>query len=190
MTVLIVPALLILVSAWVLLLTFFRAPRKRIDRVYTGFGTASCWVGGTKLDVRGLENIRPGEAYVIVPNHESDWDPIALLAALKQLSVRFIAKNEVIRVPILGQAMLRSGNVRVERSNTQGDVERIRKEMAQRPLDVSIIFYAEGTRSKDGALHPFKKGAFVTAIAYGIPILPVGHGGAYRIWKKHRTIGA
>jgi 1-acyl-sn-glycerol-3-phosphate acyltransferase len=54
--------------------------------------------------------------------------------------------------------------------------------MAERALDVSVLFYAEGTRSRDGALHPFKMGAFVTAINSGLPVLPIGHAGSYRIW--------
>jgi 1-acyl-sn-glycerol-3-phosphate acyltransferase len=184
--VLALPLLLILVSLYVLVLALLRVPRSHIDRGYWWFAETSCRIGGTKLEVHGLENIRPGEAYVVVPNHESNWDPVALVAALNKLPARFIAKKQIIRIPIFGWALLRSGNVRVERTNTQGDVERIRKEMAERPLDVSILFYAEGTRSRDGALHAFKKGAFVTAIAYGLPILPVGHGGTYRIWQPLR----
>jgi 1-acyl-sn-glycerol-3-phosphate acyltransferase len=53
-------------------------------------------------------------------------------------------------------------------------------------METSMLFYAEGTRSRDGALHAFKKGAFVTAIAYGLPILPIGHAGCYRIWSPLR----
>jgi 1-acyl-sn-glycerol-3-phosphate acyltransferase len=72
--------------------------------------------------------------------------------------------------------------VRVVRTDTQDDVDRIRKQMETQSREVSMIFYAEGTRSRDGALHPFKKGAFVTAISHGLPVLPLGHAGCYRIW--------
>jgi 1-acyl-sn-glycerol-3-phosphate acyltransferase len=183
---LILPAALIATSAWVFLLVMVGAPRRWVDRAYHFFGAMGCWVGGTRVHLSGLDNIQPGQAYVIVPNHESNWDPVVLTHALNVLPFRFIAKKQVIRVPVLGAALLKSGNVRVERTNTQGDVERIRKQMAERALDVSILFYAEGTRSRDGALHPFKKGAFVTAISYGLPILPVGHAGTYRIWRPLR----
>jgi 1-acyl-sn-glycerol-3-phosphate acyltransferase len=54
--------------------------------------------------------------------------------------------------------------------------------MAERQAGVSLLFYAEGTRSRDGALHPFKKGPFATAIAAGLPILPVATAGTFRIW--------
>jgi 1-acyl-sn-glycerol-3-phosphate acyltransferase len=180
---LVLPVALITVSAAVLVMALLRVPRSRIDRIYTGFAAFARWVANTPLHVSGLENFRPGQAYIVVPNHESDWDPVMMVAALSMLPVRFIVKRQITQIPIFGWALLRSGNVRVVRTHTQGDVERIREKMASRPLDVSILFYAEGSRSRDGALHPFRKGAFATAIAYGMPILPVGHGGCYGIWK-------
>lgn len=173
---------LIAMSAWAVILALFGAPRRTIDRVYTGFAGFALRVGGTPLEVEGLENLEPGRSYVVVANHESNWDPIALVAALRNLSLRFVAKKEIIAIPVFGRALLLTGNIRVERTNTQGDIHRIRQRMAERPLDRSMLFYAEGTRSRDGALHPFKKGAFVTALAYGMAVLPVGHAGCYWIW--------
>ncbi len=181
-----VPAALGLVSLWILVLSFLRAPRERIDRAYWWFGRVGCRIAGSKLLVRGLDGVQPGKAYVLVPNHESNWDPVVLVAALETIPARFVAKRQIIRIPVFGWALLRSGNVRVERTNTQGDVERIRRQMEERPLDVSILFYAEGTRSREGALREFRKGAFVTAISYGLPVLPIGHAGTYRIWRPGR----
>lgn len=162
-----------------------RAPQRAVDWLYHGFTGFSIWAGGTRLIVRGLEHLEPGQAYVIVPNHESGWDPIALVAALPN-SVRFLVKSELIKIPIFGAALLSTGNVKVERTNTQADVERIRARMAKRPLEASVLVYAEGTRSRDGGLHEFKKGAFATAISYGLPVLPVGHAGCRRIWPPER----
>ena len=54
----------------------------------------------------------------------------------------------------------------------------------RRRPDVSVLFFAEGTRSRDGALHPFKMGAFATALAARLPILPVAIAGTYAIWPK------
>jgi 1-acyl-sn-glycerol-3-phosphate acyltransferase len=96
--------------------------------------------------------------------------------------VRFVVKKEISDIPIFGWAVIQTGSVRVERTGDQSDVDRIRERMGERPLDTSMLFYAEGSRSRDGALHPFKKGAFATAIAYQLPILPIGHAGCYRIW--------
>jgi 1-acyl-sn-glycerol-3-phosphate acyltransferase len=98
--------------------------------------------------------------------------------------LRFIIKKELMRIPIFGNALQHSGNVRVVRTETGGDVERIRRGMEERDPAISIIFFAEGTRARDGALHPFKIGAFTTAIGYGLPILPVAHAGNFAIWPK------
>ncbi len=160
--------------------------RERADACYPGFADLCLRLGVTDLQVRGLEHARPGRSYVIVANHESNWDPIALVAAFRGRAVRFIAKKEIIRIPVFGHALLATGNVMVERANTAADVARIRRAMESRALDVSILFYPEGTRSRDGALHAFKKGAFSTAIAYGMPLLPVGHAGTFHVWPPGR----
>jgi 1-acyl-sn-glycerol-3-phosphate acyltransferase len=179
---LVLPPALVLASLWVLFLALLGVPPAWIDRAYTGFARFALWVAGTRVEVHGLEHVRLGEAYVVVPNHESDWDPVVLMAALKQLRLRAVIKEQAARIPIFGRALLHTGNVRVERTDTAADVQRLREAMAARRPDVSMLFYAEGTRSRDGAFHAFKKGAFVTAITYQLPILPVGTAGTRRVW--------
>ena len=182
--VLLLPALLIYASAAVYIGTLFKASTTRLHYFYVWFARACLRVSATDLEVRGLEHLQPGQAYVVVPNHESTWDPPALVAGLPQLVLRFIVKKELMRIPIFGNALQHSGNVRVLRTQVGGDAARIRQVMEERDPAVSILFFAEGTRARDGALHPFKKGAFTTAIAYGLPILPVAHAGNYAIWPK------
>ena len=183
---LIIPAATIALSLCALYRVLRGAPRSKVDRVYWIFGKMILRVGGTRLEVHGLEKIEAGQGYVVVPNHESNWDPPSLLAALTGTPLRFIVKREISDVPIFGWAVIQTGSVRVERTGDQSDVDRIRERMEKRPLDTSMLFYAEGTRSRDGGLHPFKKGAFATAIAYRLPVLPVGHAGCHRIWHPLR----
>jgi 1-acyl-sn-glycerol-3-phosphate acyltransferase len=184
--VLIIPATAIGVSLCLLFRVLRGAPRSKLDSMYWSFGRIALRVLGTRLEVHGLENIRPGQGYVVVPNHESNWDPPALLAALTGTPLRFIVKREISDIPIFGWAIVQTGSVTVERTGDQSDVDRIREKMGTGSTDISMIFYAEGTRSRDGALHPFKKGAFVSAIAYRMPVLPIGHAGCRRIWPPDR----
>ena len=156
----------------------------RIHRLYVSICRMCLLVGGTKLVVHGVERIEPGRAYVVVPNHESGWDPLCLLVGLPQLVMRFVTKQQFMRIPILGHALRLTGNIRVLRADTKGDFERIHAGMDRRDPEVSILFFAEGTRSRDGALHPFKAGAFATALGYGVPILPVGLAGTRHIWQR------
>ena len=163
-------------------LVFVRAPRRWVDRVYVGFARLALRLAGTHVEVHGREHVRPGSAYVVVPNHESGWDPVVLVAALAPLPLRLVVKAETMRTPLLGRALLWTGNVRVDRTDTAADVARVRAAMARRPSDLSVVFYAEGTRSRDGALHAFKTGPFATAIDQGLPILPVATAGTRPIW--------
>lgn len=160
------------------------AEARRVHHPYLAFARWCLWVGGTRLHVAGAERVPPDRAFVVVSNHESNWDPVCILAGLPQLVIRFVAKREIMDLPLFGHALRRTGNVTVVRTHTAGDVERLRDAMAQRDPVVSLLFFPEGTRSPDGALHPFKMGAFTTALAAGLPILPLGVAGTYEIWRK------
>ena len=176
------PALILLYSLAGLALA--RTGPARVHRLYVSMARLCLLVGGTRLHVEGAERIEPGQAYVVVPNHESGWDPLCLPAGLPQLVMRFVAKQQFMRIFILGHALRRTGNVRVLRNHTEGDVARIRAAMDTRDPAVSILFFAEGTRSRDGGLHAFKMGAFATALGYGLPILPIGIAGTRHIWER------
>lgn len=181
-SIVVLPVALMLYSAGAWLTASLGGSRERVNAFYRSFARTCLRVAGTRLEVRGLDELEPGQAYVVVPNHESNWDSVGLVAALNG-NVRFVAKRQIIRIPVFGHALLATGNVMVDRANTREDVERIRRGMQERPVDVSVLFYAEGTRSRDGALHAFKKGAFATAIGYGLPVLPVGVAGSRWIWQ-------
>ncbi len=179
----VLPTLIFLYSLAAIALSLAGVGPKRVHRLYLSICRVCLRVGGTRLLVREAERIEP-RPYVVVANHESGWDPVCLLAALPQLVLRFIAKRQFMDIPVLGQALRLTGNVRVVRTDTRGDVERIHAGMDRRDPAVSILFFAEGRRSRDGALHPFKMGAFVTALAHGLPILPVAIAGTRPIWTR------
>ncbi|MHC4932667.1 MAG: lysophospholipid acyltransferase family protein, partial [Planctomycetota bacterium] len=172
--------LLCCVAATGLALAGAAAPR--VHRIYVAFARFCLRVGGTSLIVHGAERVDPDRAYVLVPNHESSWDPPCILVGLPRLVMRFVVKHQLMDLPILGQALRLTGNVRVVRTQTARDAESIRTVMHRRDSGVSILFFAEGRRSRDGALHSFKMGAFATALEYGLPILPIGIAGPRPIW--------
>ncbi|MFQ5513699.1 MAG: lysophospholipid acyltransferase family protein [Myxococcota bacterium] len=184
----VLPLAVIAHSLWALGLALRGRPRPEIDRVYVHFAHFCVRLAGTEIEARGLEHVKPAQAYVIVPNHESNWDPIVLLATLEGLSIRFVVKRELLRLPVFGAALLRTGNVRVDRNAPAADVQRIKTTMSARDPAVSILFYAQGTRSRDGSFRPFKKGAFATAIREGLPVLPVATAGTYGIWRPHSAV--
>src|SRR5262249_23207086 len=98
--------------------------------------------------------------------------------------IRFVAKQEIYRIPIFGAAVKAMGNIRVERTGSEGDKQRIEAAVEQVRTRTSILFFAEGTRSVDGKLRPFKKGAAVLAIDAQVPLVPLAVAGAYEITPK------
>jgi 1-acyl-sn-glycerol-3-phosphate acyltransferase len=171
-------------SAVALVLALAGAGVQRVQPLYLSLSRLFLRIGSTRLEVRGAENIDSGRAYVLVCNHESGWDPFCIIAGLPQLLIRFVAKQELTRIPVFGAALLRTGNLKVVRSDTSGDARRLREGMEGRDPSVSILFFAEGTRSRDGSFGPFKTGAFVTAIGYGLPVLPIALAGTFAVWPK------
>jgi 1-acyl-sn-glycerol-3-phosphate acyltransferase len=180
--------LLIGVSAGAILQrALFRTPPSDMNWPYTVFARAFVAISGAPLWVYGKEHLRAGEAYVVVSNHESNLDPFAIMDGIRELVIRFVVKRQLAVVPIFGQALVVTGNASVERRGRgRGDMRRIREVVSRRDPRVSLLFFAEGTRSKDGRLHPFKRGAFATAISTGMPLLPVGVAGTYAVLRPGR----
>lgn len=181
---LVLPASLGIYSLLAIAGALLGASAARLNRVYVSFARLCLRVGGTRLEVHGTDHIEPGQVYVVVTNHESAWDAPVIVAGLSDLVLRHVAKAEIMRIPIFGHALRLTGNVTVTRHETEADTRRLREGMGMRDPDVSVVFFAEGTRSRDGAFHPFKLGAFATALEWRLPVLPVAIAGTYPIWPK------
>lgn len=139
---------------------------------------------GTKLEVEGLEKIDKNRPYIFVGNHQSHFDVLSAFSVLPQ-PVRYIAKKELFKFPIFGWAMMAAGIIKVDRSNREKALKSIDTAVETIKKGVSITIFPEGTRSHDGNIHKFKKGAFVMAMKGQIPIVPVAISGARYILKKH-----
>lgn len=154
-----------------------------IERVIRGWSRAWLIASGTKLEIEGQENVDPSQSYVVVANHLSSLDIMACFLAVR-LPIRYLAKKELFRVPILAQGMRAVGIIEVDRdarSAIHAEVNRQAKDLIAKKR--SLIIYAEGTRPRNGLMRPFKKGAFTMAIAAGLPILPLSIHGSYEAFK-------
>lgn len=139
---------------------------------------------GVQLKVEGLENLPEGH-FVLAANHQSHFDALVLFAHIRR-HLRFVAKNELKKIPIFGPALVRAGNVFIARSGGEGDKAILAQAVKAVQERVSLVFFAEGTRSDDGDLKPFKKGAAVFAIAAQVPLIPVAIAGTYGILPKKK----
>jgi 1-acyl-sn-glycerol-3-phosphate acyltransferase len=142
---------------------------------------------GLKMVIRGREKIEPGQSYVIISNHQSHFDIFALMTLLG-VQYRWVLKKELRRVPLFGYALYQMDNIYVDRSDNRKAVESIREGVKRLPPGVSVLFFAEGTRSPDYSIQEFKKGGFVTAVESGLPILPVTVNGSRRALPRGSVV--
>ena len=140
------------------------------------------WGAGTPLDVRGLEKV-PAGPVVYASNHSSMFDIWALSAALPG-STRFVAKQELARIPFFGNAMVKAGHVTIDRFNRGKAFEAYDRAAKTIQSGISTIVFPEGTRSRTGELLPFKNAPFGLAIAAQVPLVPVYVHNTFEIFPK------
>jgi len=137
------------------------------------------WGAGVDLQVEGDGGIDWGRPHLFVCNHQSMIDiPTAFMAL--RCDVRFIAKRELSYLPFLGWYMRATGMIFVDRGQSEQARQSIRLAGERVRAGASVLAFPEGTRTPDGRVHEFKKGAFVVAIEAGVPIVPVAIEGAQR----------
>ena len=128
-------------------------------------------------------NIEPeqGKATILMCNHSSSYDIPLAFKAFPKHSIRMLSKKELSKVPLMGKAMQASEFPFIDRKNRYQAIKDL--QYAKKLMESGILLWVapEGTRSKDGRLAPFKKGAFVTAIQAEAIIIPIGIKGAHNI---------
>jgi len=135
------------------------------------------------ITVVGAENIEPGTSYVICANHQSHYD-IYVLYGWLGIDFKWVMKKELEKVPVLGPACKTLGHIFIDRSDSKRAIETINAAKTKIVNGTSVVFFPEGSRSSDGIVKPFKKGAFRMAIDLGLPILPVTINGTKKVLPK------
>ena len=139
---------------------------------------------GVRVHVEGLERITPGTTYVFVSNHQSIYDIPVLFASLPY-QLRIISKASLAKFPVLGWHLRRGGHLFVDKRhpNHEGILGRWRALVND---GLSLIIFAEGTRSMDGTVARFKAGSFLLALEAGLPIVPLAVVGTRHVMQKGR----
>ena len=121
---------------------------------------------------------------VVVANHQS-WFDVFALAAYLPASVKFVAKQELAKIPVFGRAWSNCGHISIDRGDRTRAIRSIDRAVERaRSEAIAVTMFPEGTRSPDGRLYSFKKGAFVLALKAGVPVVPVGISGSREIMPK------
>ena len=153
-------------------LLFFLKPRLVSALCGKNWARVNSFVTPMRVTVIGRENVDPSQSYVIVSNHQSQFDIFVLYGWLN-IDFKWVMKKELRKVPAIGIACERLGHIYVDRSNREAALASINM-AKQRIVDgTSVLFFPEGTRSRDKRMRPFKKGAFRMALDLQLPILPV-----------------
>src|SRR5437868_12918448 len=141
---------------------------------------------GVKIRIVGRERIPEGVC-LFVANHTSSADAPAVVGAIPR-RIAILLKESLFRWPIVGQAFWAAQFIPVNRSARDAAIASVEKATRALKSGQSFLIYPEGTRSPDGRLQEFKKGAVVMAIKAGVPIVPMACSGAHRIMEKHSLV--
>jgi len=135
-------------------------------------------LAGIGTRVSGRENIPSGQAVVFCANHQSNVDPPILFNAL-HARLHILFKAEIKKVPLLGRVFQMGGFVPIDRANREGSMAAIEQAAQSLRDGHCFLTFPEGTRSRTGALLPFKRGPFLMALKAQVPVVPVAvQGGA------------
>ncbi|NTW11590.1 MAG: 1-acyl-sn-glycerol-3-phosphate acyltransferase [Chlorobiaceae bacterium] len=150
-----------------------------VDRSGDSFHRLAAWWGrlsirlfGISVEVIGKENYDSSKNYLVLSNHAGMAD-IPLLFGCMALNLRFVAKEELGRIPIFGWAMKQAGYILIKRGQNREALKSLLAASEVLRSGRSVHIFPEGTRSATGELLPFKRGAFLVAQKGGVPVLPV-----------------
>ena len=137
---------------------------------------------GVRVRIAGTERI-PSGTCLFIANHTSTVDAPAVVGAIPR-RIAILLKQSLFRYPIVGQAFHLAHFIPVDRSKQESAIASLEKAIEAMRGGQSFLIYPEGTRSPDGRLQEFKKGAVVMAIKAGVPIVPIACSGAHHIMRK------
>lgn len=146
--------------------------KEGVNSMMATIGDLVCTMAGIRLVVNGEENLWEKRPAVFILNHQSSAD-LFIAAKLIRKDASGIAKKELKMMPIIGQIMMASGVIFIDRKNKQKAIEAMQPAVDALKNGTSIIIFPEGTRSKDYNLGRFKKGAFHLAMQGGVPLIPI-----------------
>ena len=149
------------------------------------WGRSCLFLAGLKIQVRGAKNILYDRPAIYVSNHQSNFD-IPIIYAGLPIQFRWMAKKELFRVPFFGLAMKRSGIISIDRSNRRTTMHSIIAAAQRIKEGTSVVIFPEGTRTPDGTLQEFKKGALLIAAKAQVPVVPIAIHGSYQVQPKDR----
>ncbi|MCQ2310632.1 MAG: 1-acyl-sn-glycerol-3-phosphate acyltransferase [Paludibacteraceae bacterium] len=154
-----------------------------LNRIQAVWARSWCWLMFIPVTVRGTEHIREGQSYVFVSNHQSMYDVFVIYGWLPVV-FKWLMKKEIGRIPLVGAACKAAGHICVDRRCVASGAESLLSIEKQLTNGVSTVIFPEGTRTKDGQVGRFKRGAFQIAWELNLPIIPIRLDGCYEVMNR------
>lgn len=147
------------------------------------WGRLFCIISLVRVKVSGRDNISKGQSYVFVANHQGAYDIFSIYGYLGH-NFRWMMKKALERIPLVGYSCKVSGHIFVD--NSSPSAVKATMETAERRLagGMSVVVFPEGSRTLDGRMHAFRRGAFTLAVEFGLPVVPITIDGAYRVMRR------
>jgi len=175
---------------WTLIATFLAlliSPfgSEKMHFIIRFWGRSCLFLAGLKVQIQGVKNIPHTNSAIYVSNHQSNFDIPIIFAGLP-IQFRWLAKQEMFRIPLFGLAMKLGGLIPIDRSNRRTTMHSIIAAAQRIKEGTSVVIFPEGTRTPDGQLQEFKKGALLIAAKAQVPVVPIVIHGSYQILPKNR----
>lgn len=146
-----------------------------------------CWLSFVNVSVKGRGNISDGTSYVFVANHQGAYDIFSIYGFLNH-NFRWMMKKSLERIPIVGYSCRVSGQIYVDNSSPSAVRETMETAEKQLSTGMSVVVFPEGSRTRDGKMQRFKRGAYSLAMEFNLPIVPITIDGAFDVMPRNALL--
>lgn len=146
-----------------------------------------CILTLVKVTVKGRENIDRNTSYVFVCNHQGAYDIFAVYGYLNH-QFRWMMKRALEKIPLVGYSCKVSGHIMVDNSSPSATKQTMEKAEKQLKGGMSLVVFPEGARSWDGKMRRFKRGAYLLAVEFGLPIVPITIDGSFDVMPRFKKL--
>ena len=154
-----------------------------VHKVQQFWSRSFFWLMFLPVSVDGTEHIQPGQSYVFVANHQSMFD-VWLVYGWLPVIFKWLMKAELRKVPFVGTGCKAAGHIFVDRRNAKAAMESLQEVERQLVNGICTVIFQEGTRSLNGEVGRFKRGAFQIAMDLGLPVIPLSLDGCFEVLPK------
>ena len=175
----------ILIAVLTILVSPFDRNGKITHLLSKVFGNGILMLAGVKVSTSGTDKLDKSKSYIFVSNHQSYFDIPVLMHSIPN-NVRFVYRENLTKIPILGWGMYLGQYIPINRENVREAMKSLKKAAEKVKRGISVAIFPEGTRSFDGSLGEFKRGMFVISDEAKVELVPTAINGSYSIMPRNK----